>query len=222
MKVNEVIESSTPALYDDVPDLLMLKHGFYLEKSKSEKNLVAFNVKRLLDNTKFASCIIADKSLRANNVVGDNRDVFRFSTSQPRDYAYDDFKRKDGKVDLSAFCNWVWDRLVYSGLTEQTMNTGELLENTDLGHLEKVMSLRTTPAKISQESAEECAKWLTDNGYRWSLQDGPNSKILRIVQSSVKFPDYRSAKSLKERWDICSKLKSFGFTTNQSRGIFFW
>jgi hypothetical protein len=93
------------------------------------------------------------------------------------------------------------------------MKVMELFEEDVLGDLEKIMQLRATKAHISQEKAVECYKWLTSQGYRWTLEETSDGiRFLHIVQTTLKKQAWRNRPGMSERRLIHDRLNSSGFS----------
>jgi hypothetical protein len=97
------------------------------------------------------------------------------------------------------------------------MKLAELFESDPLEDLEKLMLLRSTESRISQEQAEKVSTWLKENGYKVLLDKGGNKdeystrRHLKISSTSWRNPTWKSGRGAVERYQAEQFLKANGF-----------
>lgn len=94
------------------------------------------------------------------------------------------------------------------------MNVAELLEEIDpLENLEKIMQLRATASKLSQENAEAAFKFLDSSTYRWKFETFSNgASAFHIIGSSFN-KNWSNMPGKTERINLRKQLQKFGFQT---------
>jgi hypothetical protein len=97
------------------------------------------------------------------------------------------------------------------------MKVIDLLESDPLADLERIMKLRATASKVSQENAEKAIKLLASRGYRWSFEQVGDVSFIHISMASFA-KDWRNMPGKTERAKIRTELKHLGYVTAPFRG----
>lgn len=107
MKTAELFEN-------EIPEYIMLKQGFYLEKGDDTPDVTSFAIMRLLDDKEHGRCRIFRYARDTFGVPNIN-----WSFSYPkRTHSVETSPVLSVASDINAFKNWVWHQMTLRGFPD--------------------------------------------------------------------------------------------------------